>query len=104
MFCSKFGVASPYPLQEDILCSYAAYLAKEGLKYPTMKAYLSGIRFLQIQQSLGNPFASCDMARLESVLSGINRIEAWAGHSPRSRLPITTGIMHHLRAVWLADP
>ena len=44
------------------------------------------------------------MARLEYVLSGIKRVEARAGPSPRSQLPITIGIMHHLRAVWLADP
>ena len=43
-FCTQFGVASPYPLQEHTLCRYVAYLAQQGLKHRTIKAYLLGIR------------------------------------------------------------
>jgi hypothetical protein len=54
------------------LCRYVTYLAKEGLKH------LSGIRCLQIQKALGNPFVSGSMPRLEYVLMGIKHVEAHA--------------------------
>ena len=34
---------SPYPMKEDILCTYAAYLADQGLRHQTIKCYLSAI-------------------------------------------------------------
>ena len=93
-FCSRFGVSVPYPLQEDTLCSYVAYLAKDGLKHHTIKAYLSGIRCLQIQHSMGNPFANGGMPLLEYVLSGIKRVEAQSGSQTQ---PITIDVLRKLR-------
>lgn len=100
----KGAIQSPYPLQEDTLCRYVTYLAKDGLKHRTIKAYLSGIRCLQIQKSLGNPFIGGSMPRLECVLTGIKRVEARSGDLPRTRLPITMGIMKRLKDVWTATP
>ena len=99
----KYGVCTPYPVQEDTLCKYVAFLAKEGLKHRSIKSYLSGIRWSQIQQALGNPFAH-PMPRLEYVLSGIKRVETRGGSQPRTRLPITIDILQQLRDVWLAHP
>ena len=87
-FCTRYGVTHPYPLTEHILCRYAAFLAKEGLKHRTIKVYLSGIRYLQIMKALGNPFEVL-MPRLEYVLTGVKRAEAQTGQRPRTRLPIT---------------
>ena len=102
-FCMRYGVSPPYPLQEDILYRYVAFLAQEGLKHRSVKSYLSGIRCLQIHQSLGNPFAHA-MPRLEYVLTGIKRAEARGGSQIRTRLPITMDILQRLRQVWLAQP
>ena len=99
-FCSS-GVSPPYPLREDTLCSYVAFVAKEGLKHRTIKAYLSGMRFLQIQLSLGNPFANGGMPRLEYELAGIKQAESQSASRPRTRLPITISIMHQLKARWI---
>ena len=49
-------MSHPYPLKEEVLCSYIAILTGQGLKHRTLKAYLSGIRYLQIKKALGNPF------------------------------------------------
>ena len=95
-----YGIQSPLPLQENILCSFVAYLAGKNLKHRTIKAYLSGIRHLQIQKSLGNPFASGSMPRLEYVLTGIKRAQSRANVPPRVRLPITLDIMHRLQQAW----
>ena len=91
---------TPSPIQENILCSYVAFLAEQKLKHRTIKAYLSGIRYLQIQKSLGNPFTSGAMPRLEYVLTGIKRVEAQANTPTRVRLPITLDIMQNLRRAW----
>ena len=96
----KYSVQNPFPLEENILCSYVAYLAEQNLKHRTIKAYLSGIRYLQIQKSLGNPFASGSMARLEYVLAGIKRVESRGMVPSRVRLPITLDIMRHLKQAW----
>ena len=102
-FCQKYGISPAYPLHEDILCRYVASLAKEGLKYRTIKAYLSGIRCLQIQMSMGNPFASGRFPRLEYVLTGIKRVESQSTSPPRPRLPITVTILHQLKRVWISS-
>ena len=91
-FCLKYGVANPYPLQEGTLCRYVAFLAKDGLKHWSIKSYLSGIRCLQIQQGLGNPFSN-PLPRLEYVLMGIKQVEARGGSVSRARLPITMEIL-----------
>ena len=94
-FCLTYNVSPQFPLQEEVLCSYVAYLAQQQLKYRTIKAYLSGIRCLQIQKAMGNPFAD-GMPRLEYVLTGIKRTQALNCPQARSRLPITIDIMRHL--------
>ena len=99
-FCMRCGVANPYLLQEDTLCRYVAFLAKEGLRRRTIKSYLSGLRCLQIQRGLGNPFAD-SLPRLDY---GIKQVEARGGSMPRTRLPITIDILQRLQEVWLSQP
>ena len=89
---------------EGVLCQFVLYLESEKLKHSTIKAYLSGIRCYQIQQSLGNPFANGGLPRLEYVLSGIKWVEAQAGPPARVHLPITMEIMKQLKAAWLSQP
>ena len=47
-FCLKYGVITTFPLQEDILCRYIAFLVQEGLKHRSIKSHSYGIRCLQI--------------------------------------------------------
>ena len=102
-FCMRFGVATPYPLLDDTLCRYVAFLTKEGIKHQTIKSYLSGIRCLQIQLGLGNPFA-ITLPRLECVLLGIKRVEVRGGNATHTRLPFTIDILQCLYEVWLGQP
>lgn len=52
---------------------------------------------------LGNPFAN-SLLRLEYVLTGIKRVEAWAGPPTRMQLPITIDILQKLKSAWLTPP
>ena len=81
------------------MCRFVASLAQEGLKHRMIKAYLSGIRFSQIQHTLGNP-AFNSIHRLEYVLAGIKRIQAHAGVTTNLRLPITLDILTKLNTIW----
>ena len=96
-------MTEPFPLQEDTLCRFVAFLAQEGLKHRSIKSYLSGLRFAQIHHAQGNPFDK-PLPRLEYVLAGVKRAEAHANTSQRSRLPITLDLLKKLQAIWLAPP
>ena len=62
-FCTRAGVA-PVPVGEKLLCSFVAFLAKEGLKYRTIKVYLLAVRHLHIEQTLPDPFAGGPTPRI----------------------------------------
>ena len=94
----------PFPLREDILCRYSAHLGQQALKHRTIKAYLSALRFCQIQQGFGDPFQAQTMPLLEYVLGGIKRAQARAEAPLKPRLSITPAILAHLRQKWTLDP
>ena len=56
-FCSMYNVMSPFPVSEDILCYFTAYLAKQNLAPQTIKTYLSSIRHMQVTLGLPEPRA-----------------------------------------------
>ena len=94
----------PFPVREESLCRYAAYLGQQSLKYRTIKAYLSALRFGQIHQGLGDPFRAQSMPLLEYVLAGIKRAQARAHIPPKPRLPITPAILTQLQTRWIKNP
>ena len=54
-------------------CCFCAHLANEGLKYRTIKVYLSAVRHLQIAERGNDPFGGAPMACLEYVIRGVKR-------------------------------
>ena len=76
---------------------FCAYLALQGLRWQTIKSYLSAVRHFQLMQ--GAPPGSLDGARprLQLMLRGIKR--ATSTKPSKARLPITPFI---LRQVWRA--
>ena len=91
-FCRNGGL-SPFPLSEDQLCTFVAYLMDEGLQHNSIKGYLSAIRRLQIVRGLGDPFAA-SWPLLEYTLRGIKLRQAKDKKSrAKKRLPITPGIL-----------
>lgn len=91
-FCIRFSL-NPFPVSELSLCSFATFLAEQGLKAQSIKCYLSGVRFLQIAEGFPDPHIGQDQPRLESIIRGIKRTQAEADRNPRPRLPITPDIM-----------
>ena len=68
-------------------------LAEQGLKAQSIKGYLSGVHFLQIENGFPDPQIGTNQPCLEMIMRGIKRSQAEAGNNPRPRLPITPDIM-----------
>ena len=45
----KFTVSSPFPLSEQLLTYYAAFLAEDGLKYQSIKTYIAALHHYRSQ-------------------------------------------------------
>ena len=97
------ALTQQWPLGEGVLCRYVTYFGQQGLKYRTIKAYLSGLRFTHIHLGLGNPFAHEAMPQLEYVLMGIKRVQARQAPQPLKRLAITIEILRLLQSVWVTN-
>lgn len=76
-----------------------------GQQAPTIKAYLSGVRQLQIERGFPDPGIG-NMPRLKQIVRGVGVSRGREGLShPRSRLPITPNILRRLKCVWIrGDP
>ena len=57
-FCTTYNVTSPFPLTEQLLCTYASYLADQQHTPQTIKSYLSALRSWQISLGLPDPKTS----------------------------------------------
>lgn len=94
---------SPTPASEHQLCQFVSALASEGLKYSSIKCYLSAVRHLHLEKKLPDPNIG-SMARLEQVLRGVKSFQSKQSPPPKPRLPITPDILLKLKKVWNKDP
>jgi len=86
----------PFPVSEQLLSRFAAYLYKEGLRGGTVKSYMAAVRHAQISLGLRDPCMS-DMPQLGYIIRGIKKA---TGGPPRTRLPITPDLLRVLRKSW----
>lgn len=96
-FCQKFGIQQPFPVSQQKLTYFVAFLYSEKIAPSTVKSYLSAIRYAQISLGLQAPNMS-SMVQLEYVLKGLKR-QAGSRRS-HTRLPITPRILLQLKAAW----
>ena len=85
-FCINYNL-SPFPVSQTILCLFVSFLAKEGLQYQSIRAYLSAIRHLYISQGHPDPFAESNFPQLEYVLKGVRRSQGLQSHGKGYLLP-----------------
>ena len=97
-FCTLFCIYAPFPVTEQLLCSFAAYLADQGLSPQTNKGYLAAVRNTQISLGFPDPRDQSSLPILKRVQAGIQRVRASATPSSRLRLPITAPVMERIRA------
>ena len=93
-FCSRYKVSDPFPVTEQLLCGFAAYLADEGLSPQT---YLAGIRNMQLSLGFPDPRDQSSLPVLKRVQAGISRVRMYRGTPTQIRLPITAALLHQIR-------
>ena len=84
-FCQRYSIV-PLPVSESGLCKFVTYLVEQGLKYRTIKTYLSGTRYLHIRSGLQDPFHGVHITKLEYTTRGIKRFQAQSMAGGRTRL------------------
>lgn len=99
-FCTPLGI-SPLPVTHITVARFVAHLAHSGVSYPTIKVYLSGLRFLQVRSGLPDPELSSDPF-LSLVLRGIQRCPPSNSRAPRA--PVTPEMLSLLFSTWSAWP
>ena len=91
----------PLPVNEQLLCQFAALLAQQGLSSQTVKTYLAAICNLQISLGFPDPRDTSSLPRLKLVLMGIRRLQSRSrANAARIRLPITFSILSGIKKVW----
>lgn len=104
-FCTTYNIWNPFPLTEEIMCAFVAYLAEQGLAPQTGKAYLSALRNAQISLGLPDPRDQSSLPLLKRVQAGISRIRLQEGSSARRvRLPITLPVLKKVQDYLRATP
>ena len=96
-FCTQYNILQPFPLSKQLLCSFAAYLADQGLAPQTGKSYLSALHSMQISLGLPDPRDQSSLPILKRVQAGISRPRVMRGSPPRICLPITVWILEAIQ-------
>ena len=96
-FYTAYNVSSLFPLSEQILCTYASYLADQHLAPQMIKSYLSSLRNWQISLGLPDPREKSSMPMLKRVRAGISRLTLQKGSPVRIRLHITAELLRRIK-------
>lgn len=98
-FCYAFGVSSPFPVSETLLCYFVSSLAQEGITPATIKIYLAAVRHAQIVRGHPEPRGSSTLPRLRLIQNGIRRERAHSAPNSGGRLPITPLILRRMHGI-----
>ena len=96
-FCERYHVHDPFPVTENLLCSFAAFMADDGLAPQTVKSYLAAVRNTQLSLCLPDPREQSSLPILRRVLAGISRSRIGRGQPSRVRLPMTAPLLRNVK-------
>ena len=97
MFCIQYNISTPFPVTEQTLCYFSAYLADQTLAPQTIKIYLAAVRSMQISLGLPDPRDQSSMPLLKRVQAGIWRVRMEKGSKSPIRLPVTLLVLEKIR-------
>ena len=96
MFCKAYGFTG-FPLTEQVLCRFVAFLVLEGLFYSAVRQYLCALHHAQIMEGGVDP-AFTSLHRLHYVLRGCHRSLPSNVHG--KRLPVSPTILRFVHQCW----
>ena len=99
-FCAHFNL-NPFPLSEQNLCRFVAFLYASSFSSSSVNLYLSALRYSQIALGGQDPRFP-QLPQLQYVLRGLRRQQPTS--SRPQRLPITPAIMQILFHRWSRAP
>ena len=79
-FCVRYNIPTPFPVTEQILCYFLAFLADQGLAPKPSQSYLSAVCSMQISLGFPDPRDPSSMPILKRVQAGIRRVTASKDH------------------------
>ena len=88
-FCHKYSIV-PQPATENVIMMYATHLYKRGVKFSTIKVYLSAVRHMHIINGYTNPM--CNNDRLHLCMRSLQ----YKCENPTEKLPITHAILERI--------
>ena len=97
-FCAQYNVPDPFPVTEYLLCSFASYMADQGLAPQSIKSYLAAVRNMQLSLGLPDPREQSSLPVLKRVQMGISRSRLGRQQSSKIRLPITGQVLRRVKA------
>uniref|UniRef100_A0A1X7U7T0 Reverse transcriptase domain-containing protein n=1 Tax=Amphimedon queenslandica TaxID=400682 RepID=A0A1X7U7T0_AMPQE len=93
-FCIRYGISSPFPLSEPLLCYFVSFLALESLAPSSIKSYLAALRHAQVLRGFPEPRETSYLPCLRLVLSVVSRSRVLDQRpTSRPRLPITGDVL-----------
>jgi hypothetical protein len=95
-FCSSYNLDA-LPLSQATLCRFVAFLFNSHLTPPTIRSYLSALRFYQIAEGGLDP-GMTEWPQLHYVLRAVRRTRPAIARP--ARLPITPDVLHKLYTAW----
>ena len=89
------------PAWENVLCQFAAQLAKEGLLHRTIKSYMSGVCHLHIEEGFSSPFEYA-LPKLYMCCGESTELRERLVFSGGSAAPLHPSLLRKIKEVW--DP
>ncbi len=83
---------NPLPVIKSVLCSYVAFLARQGLAPTTIKIYLSALRYAHIAKNIAMPQQS-SMPKQKLVQQGVKQTHGFKVNNDK-RLPAHLRLLH----------
>lgn len=72
LFCTKYSVMDPFPVNELLVCRFYVEMAGQGVAPTTPKTYLTGIRHAQIMRGSLSCHKQRDNAKTETTANRHN--------------------------------
>ena len=99
--CTETNTPLSYPLQENTIIIFIAWLNNRGLKASSINSYLSGIRQIHLTLGLNPPLIRSDL--VTQLLTGKKKLDFCSGNPNPPRLPITPNLLRLLKVAISKD-
>lgn len=99
--CSETNTPLTYPLSENTVIIFIAWLNNKGLKANSINSYLSGLRQIHLTLGLNPPIIRTDL--VSQLLAGKKKLDFCSNNHKPTRLPITPNLLRLIKVAISQD-